>query len=123
MKRRIKNAVRALRGKPSRSIQLGVDVRRCDKCEAGWSRLCEVDGKPCLFHRWIDEDKAVLEIGILVKQETLDAWRYAFNESGAVPPESTVKILRHTYALVEYPDGSVGKVEPELVQFLDRKED
>lgn len=122
MKRRIKNAVRALRGKPSLSMQMGLEVRRCDKCEDRL-RPCEVDGKPCLFHRWIDEDKAVLEIGILVKQETLNAWRHAFNESGAVPPESTVKILRHTYALVEYPDGSVGKVEPELVQFLDRKED
>ena len=93
-----------------------------DIAEEKHTRLCKVDEKLCLFHRWIDEDKAVLEIGPLVKQETLDAWRYAFKESGEVPPESTVKILRHTYALVEYPDGSVGKVEPELVQFLDRKE-
>lgn len=88
-----------------------------------FGRPCEVDGKPCLFHRWVDEDKAVLEIGPLVKQDTLDVWRRAFDEFGDVPPHSTVKILRHTYALVEYPDGSVGKVEPELVQFLDRKED
>ena len=27
-----------------------------------------------------------------------------------------------TLALVEYPDGSVGMVKPELIQFLDRKE-
>ena len=120
LKRRIKNAARALQGKPSRSIQLGVDVRRCDKCKA--LRPCEVDGKICIFHRFIDEDKALLEIEPLVKQETLIAWRRAFNEFGEVPPHSTVKIMRHTYALVEYSDGSVGKVEPELVQFLDREE-
>lgn len=28
-----------------------------------------------------------------------------------------------TLALVEYPDGSVGMVKPELIQFLGRKED
>lgn len=42
-----------------------------EKCE-DHLRPCEVDGKPCLFHRWADEDKAVLEIGPLVKQDTLD---------------------------------------------------
>ena len=28
-----------------------------------------------------------------------------------------------TLALVEYPDGSVGMVKPELIQFLDRREE
>ena len=31
-------------------------------------------------------------------------------------------LLCTTLALVEYPDGSVGMVKPELIQFLDRKE-
>lgn len=123
MKRKLKKAIRAFKAD---DMQFEFTTLRPPQItrisESGLLRPCEVDGKPCLFHRWIDEDKAVLEIGMLVKQETLDAWRYAFNESGAVPPASTVKILRHTYALVEYPDGSVGKVEPELVRFLDRKE-
>ena len=30
---RIKNAIRAFRGKPIQSISLGLDVKRCDECE------------------------------------------------------------------------------------------
>ena len=30
---RIKNAIRAFRGKPIQSISLGIDVKRCDECE------------------------------------------------------------------------------------------
>jgi len=29
-------------------------------------RICEVGGKTCLFHRWIDEDKALLKINCFV---------------------------------------------------------
>lgn len=30
---RIRNAIRAFRGKPIRSLNLGVDIKRCDECE------------------------------------------------------------------------------------------
>ena len=30
---RIKNAIRAFKGKPIQSISLGIDVKRCDECE------------------------------------------------------------------------------------------
>lgn len=33
LKDRIKNAVRAFKGKPVTSVQFGIDVKRCDKCE------------------------------------------------------------------------------------------
>lgn len=33
IKDRIKNALQALKGKPSHSITYGIEVHRCDKCE------------------------------------------------------------------------------------------
>lgn len=46
------------------------------------ARPCEVDGRPALFHRWVEE--------------------YALE------------------ALVEYQDGTVALVKPELIRFTDR---
>ena len=44
-----------------------------------------------------------------------------FRENGVVPVGCSAEITRHSFALVEYPDGSVGKVDPALVHFLDGK--
>lgn len=85
-------------------------------------RICEVGGKTCLFHRWIDEDKTLLKIECFVKAERVESLRRMFREEAVIPPGTSVEIVRHIYALVEFPDGSVGKVEPECVCFMDRKE-
>jgi hypothetical protein len=63
-------------------------------------RPCEVDGKPAFFHRWVE-----------------DAW--------IVPPSLMVGghnggNVRSTFALVEFQDGSVKKVDPEAVRFCGR---
>lgn len=57
-------------------------------------RPCLVDDKPATFHRWVEEG--------LMWAEKLET-------------------VRTCLALVEYPDGSVGKVKPELITFLDRR--
>jgi hypothetical protein len=44
-----------------------------------------------------------------------------FEKDGFVPTGCSVEIVRKTLALVEYPDGSVGKVDPSLVTFLDKE--
>lgn len=84
-------------------------------------RPCEVDGKPCIFHRWVDEDKALLGVNLMVNDYQRDKIVRGYKADGVAPHGCEIKVLRHTYALVEYPDGSVGKVEPELVTFLDRR--
>lgn len=85
-------------------------------------RPCLADGKPALFHRWADEDKALLQIHALIRPEDRLKIARRFQEEGVVGGESTIEKLRTCSALVEYPDGSVGRVKPELIQFLDRKE-
>lgn len=111
--------------------------RKCDKREPrfedifhplpaplfrGAPRPCLADGEPALFHRWADEDKALLQIHAFVRPEDQQKIVRLFREEGVVGGSSTIEKLRTCFALVEYPDGSVGKVKPELIEFLDRKE-
>ena len=103
------------------TVQMGVDVKRCAEC-GKHERPCLVDGKPAIFHRWVEEDKALLRIDRFMKPEDQARAFQLFNNTGVADASSTIEKLRVTFALVEYPDGSVGKVKPELVTFLDRKE-
>lgn len=86
------------------------------------SRPCEVDGVPALFHRWIEEDRALLNTGAFVSPEHFRDITRAFRVDRVVPPGCSVDVLRETFALVEYRDGTIGKVKPELVRFLDKED-
>ena len=102
-------------------LQLGVDVRRCSECQSN-HRPCLVDGKPAMFLRWADEDRAFIRMNLLISEcEQRSIWR-EFQRTGYVPSGCSAEVQRVTVALVEYPDGSVGTVRPHLVTFLDRKE-
>jgi len=83
--------------------------------------ICKVNGKTCLFHHWIDEDKAMLKINCFVSEHEREQLLHRFRETSVIPMGTSVEIVRHTYALVEFPDGSVGKVEPESVCFMDKE--
>ena len=85
-------------------------------------RPCLVDGKPALFHRWAEEDRAILKPRAKVPLDALPAIRRIFEEHNVVPASCDAEVMRATYAIVEYPDGSVGHVTPELVCFTDREE-
>lgn len=84
-------------------------------------RPCLADEKPAVFHRWVDEDRGLLQIKALVKPRERDMLHRQFRDEGIIPSCGSMEALRCTFALVEYPDGSVGKVKPELIQFLDRE--
>lgn len=86
-------------------------------------RPCEVDGQACLFHRWVDEDKALLKINCFTREEEQVYLRRKFEQTLTVPGGCSTETIRYTFALVEYPDGSVDKVKPEMIQFTDRKEE
>lgn len=103
------------------TLQLGLDVKRCADC-GKHERPCLVDGEPAVFHRWVDEDRGLLRINAFVRPDEQAAMHRRFLDDGVIPDCCSVEALRCTFALVEYPDGSVGKVKPELVTFLDRKE-
>lgn len=85
----IHNNPAKMKRKPNRARLLSMD-----ECQ---HRPCEVDGRPALFHRWIEEDCELTQVAGL------------FNE-----------VIHHTFALVEYQDGTIATVKPELIRFTDR---
>jgi hypothetical protein len=84
-------------------------------------RPCEVDGKPAFFHRWCDEDRALLQFKALVRREDAEELRTLFDDRGICPPSAHIETVRYTFALVEFQDGSVKKVDPERVRFMDKE--
>ena len=83
-------------------------------------RTCEVDGKPALFHRWAEEDKGILKINAFVKQEQANEIVKLYREESVVPTSCDIVVMRTTFAIVEYPDGSVHRVPVDRVRFTDR---
>ena len=102
-------------------LQLGVSVQRCSECTQLPLRPCLVDGEPRWFHRWVDDDQALLQVGFFVKKEVWEEMLRRFHEDGVVPPGATVEMRRRTMALMECPDGSVYLVSPERIEFIDRE--
>lgn len=77
-----------------------------------------MDGRPALFHRWIEEDRALLKINTLCRlAEELELVRI-FRSEGVVEPQCSTEVIRETFALVEYRDGTIDKVKPELIRFI-----
>lgn len=101
-------------------LQLGLDLKRCADCER-YLRPCEVDGKVCTFHRFIDEDQALLRVNGFTTWQEREKLYADFKERGICPVCCTIETVRRAWALVEYPDGSLGKVAPEEVCFLDKE--
>ena len=82
------------------------------------SRPCEVDGRPALFHRWVEEDQALLRVNCFVREDEYEYLLHRFRRDGFVGPGCSTEVIRHTLALVEYQDGTVAKVDPELIRFV-----
>lgn len=81
---------------------------------------CEVDGRPALFHRWIEDDRALVRINCFVTPEEQVEMVRKIRASGIYAQGCSPEVVRETFALVEYRDGTVAKVRPELVRFVDK---
>lgn len=85
------------------------------------ARPCEVDGRPALFHRWIEEDRAMLKVPRNLQEKTYESIFQVFRENNVVVDGCEVVVSHHTFALVEYRDGTIAKVEPESIRFVGRE--
>jgi len=76
-------------------------------------RPCLVDGsRKALFHRWADVDVLTL---VNVDTKDVDGARVIF-----VSEPGKVEVAGETVAIVEYEDGTVDRVSPHRIRFLDR---
>ncbi len=85
------------------------------------SRPCEVDGISALFHRWTERDEALLKINTYCNPEEMARINKHFRQTGILPAYGSAVVIRKLYALVEYRDGTVHMVDPELVHFTDKE--
>ena len=82
-------------------------------------RPCEVDGSKAWYHGLIHCDRTVVRVeGILASDEYARIER-AIQHKQVYPGNCQMHVERRTYAMIEYLDGSVTKVDPEEVQFID----
>lgn len=102
-------------------LDLGLEVHRCDSCP-GRTRLCVVDGRVGWFHRWVEEDRVLLNINTFLRLEEKEAVYKGFKETGVAPQGCEIHHQKTAGAIVEYEDGTVQVVDPAQVTFLDKKE-
>ena len=85
-------------------------------------RPCLVDGRPAFFHRWVEEDNALLKVKPFCGPGEIEASVARFHQDGVLDHGYDIEKLRTVSALVEYEGGTVSKVQPELIRFTDREE-
>jgi hypothetical protein len=102
-------------------LDIGLDLKRCAECTK-YNRPCLADGKPATFHTWAGDDKGLLRINAFTRPEEQMRLHQDFHDRGLIPNCCSMEALRTFFAIVEYPDGTVAKVAPEKIKFLDREE-
>ena len=108
-KKIIHNNPAKMKRKPKRARLLPMD-----ECQ---HRPCEVDGRPALFHRWVEEDRVLLNVTAMVPAWEVGLLVRRYRQQNVAAPGLDAEIIRETFALVEYQDGTVAKVKPELLRF------
>lgn len=83
-------------------------------------RPCEVDGSKAWYHGLVQADQAMLKADAYVgKPGAFTACHREFSATGRIPMYCDLVVVRRTFAMVEYLDGTVSKVDPEKVRFID----
>lgn len=103
------------------ALTFGVKVKKCSECEDKITRLCEVGGKVCTFHRFIEDPKVFLKINTLIRESDWRSLYERYKTEGLVPYYCSLEVVPRTVALIEYPDGSIGKVDPIEVCFINKE--
>jgi hypothetical protein len=86
-------------------------------------RPCMVGGdKEALFHDWIFEDEVFINFNGVVKPYEMRRIAKSVREYGVVPNMAYTTPVKKTYGLVEFRDGTIQKVNPLDIRFLDSDE-
>ena len=99
-------------------VQLGMDIKRCSTCR-NFTRPCEVCGEPAVFLRWCEVETGILQFNAFFKPEYQERLRRVYCQTNTVPHGCSLEKLTDVVALVEWSDGTVSRVNPESIKFLD----
>lgn len=86
-----------------------------------YTRPCKVDGAPATFHRFVENDRGVLQINSFCKPSQVETILMNFKENNFTDGTCRIEKFRETMALIEWPDGRLSAVAVERVQFTDRE--
>lgn len=82
-------------------------------------RPCVVGNRAGMFHRWIDKEQEIITIDLTLNKKDLDKAIKEYETTGFLPKGSSVQVMRNTFGLVEYEDGTVFAVDPVTIRFTD----
>lgn len=85
------------------------------------TRPCKVDDTSALFHRFIENDRGVLQVNTLCNRADIDKMLNDLYKNNFVANGCTLEKIHSTMALIEWPDGRLCTVAVERVQFTDRE--
>lgn len=85
-------------------------------------RPCMANGVIALFHKWITDEKVFLVFDSPIPYDTKEKIINKFNESDVIPNCCDIEKAMQNFALVEFEDGTIEKIAPENVEFLDSEE-
>lgn len=95
------------------------------KIEPAEYRPCLIYGeREALFHRWVENDKVIFKIDRGFKEgslkDLLNRITTIYKEHNAIySPYVKIEKIKIFYGIVENGDGSIEKVDPENIKFLD----
>lgn len=82
-------------------------------------RPCEVDGSKAWYHGLVHADRTVVRVDGKLSSIQSSIIERKIQHQQVFPGDCQIHVERRTYAMVEYLDGSVAKVDPEKVHFID----
>ena len=86
-------------------------------------RKCIVNGEKALFHKWIEQNKMIIQATISLKEKDASRYLEMYEKTKVLPRIFRLIAVPNNYAIIEDLKGNVKLVEPDKVKFEDSAED
>lgn len=101
------------------TITIKIDLRPCWVAQNTLRGTTEK--RAALFHKWIDRENETLKLNVFRGVEYVNRVLKEYHEKHVIPNDAELIKCKHTFALVEYDDGTVAEVDPQRIIFVDKK--
>ena len=88
------------------------------------TRQCYANNKKALFHKWIDIDEVLVKLNGCISPNELRRINENIDTiitNNVYSSNFNTEVIKRTYAIVEYEDGTVDYVDPKSIRFIDGK--